>query len=150
MRTGVLRRSALNKRGLYKVQRTEKPKPESIYRKPTHTDQYLIFTSNHHLSAKNSVANTLVYRALTLCDKENRNEELKHIEKALNNNGYPSTLVKRAIKKQTENLEKEKVVEDDYQGITFMPFVKGVSDKICRFLNRAGVTTSLSLADLVY
>ena len=97
------------------------------------------------MSAKNSVVNTLVHRALTLCDEEHRPDELKHIEKALNNNGYPSNLVNKAIKKQTGKQTKEQeLVDDQYKGVTFMPYVKGVSDKVCRFLNRAGVKTFYS------
>ena len=127
-----------------KVQRSDTSLNFSIYRKPTHTDKYLHFTSGHHMSAKNSVVNTLVYRALTLCDEEHRNDEIKHIEKALKNNGYPSHLVQKAVKKQMRKQSEEEVVEDEHKGVTFMPFVKGVSDKICRLLNRAGIKTYFS------
>lgn len=129
-----------------KVQRSDASLSFSIYRKPTHTDQYLHFTSSHHMSAKNSVVNTLVYRALTLCDEEYRQDELKHIEKALNNNGYPSNLVQKAVKKQTgkQSEDQEIELEERHKGVTFMPYVRGVSDKICRLLNRAGVKTFYS------
>ena len=91
-----------------KVQRSDNKLSFSIYRKPTHTDQYLHYTSGHHMSAKNSVVNTLVHRALTLCDQEYQKDELKHIEKALNKNGYPSNLVHKAIKNRQENNLKSK------------------------------------------
>ena len=34
----------------------------AVYRKPTHTDQYLHWDSNHHITAKQSVYNTLAHR----------------------------------------------------------------------------------------
>ena len=40
-----------------------------VYRKPTHTDQYLQWDRHHHLSAKYSVINTLTHRTKTVCNK---------------------------------------------------------------------------------
>ena len=39
----------------------------SVYRKPTHTDQFLQLDSNHNLAVKYSVIGTLTHRAKTLC-----------------------------------------------------------------------------------
>ena len=49
----------------------------TVYRKPTHTEQYLQWNSHPHLSAKFSVIYTLSYRAQTVCS----NTELLHKEK---------------------------------------------------------------------
>ena len=52
------------------------PQPDSslltsVYRKPTHKDQYLQWNSHHHLSAKFNVINTLKHRAKTVCSNQN-------------------------------------------------------------------------------
>ena len=49
----------------------------TVYRKPTHTDQYLQWDSHHNHSAKFSVINTLSHRTKTVCS----NPELLKIEK---------------------------------------------------------------------
>ncbi|KAJ8049472.1 hypothetical protein HOLleu_02234 [Holothuria leucospilota] len=111
---------------------------------PTHTDQYIHFSSNHHVSAKISVVNTLLHRALTLCDEDKVYNELDHINKALHKNGYPTHYVHRAVKKQTHQITKKEASKEYNKGLTFMPYVKGVSKRTTRILNRAGVKTFYS------
>ena len=55
----------------------------TVYRKPTHTDQYLQWDSHHNLSAKFSVINTLSHRAQTVCS----NPELLKQEKETSQEG---------------------------------------------------------------
>ena len=62
----------------------------TVYRKPTHTDQYLQWDSNHHLSAKFSVIQTLSHRASTVCSNpELLQKEKDHLRKALTKCNYP-------------------------------------------------------------
>ena len=68
----------------------------TVYRKPTHTDQYLQWDSHHHLSAKFRVIHTLSHRSQTVCS----NPELLHKEKTQCN--YP----KRALDKVERRLNK--------------------------------------------
>ena len=49
----------------------------TVYRKPTHTDQYLQWDNHHHLTARFSVIHTLTHRAQTV----HSNPELLHKEK---------------------------------------------------------------------
>ena len=62
----------------------------TVYRKPTHTDQYLQWDSHHHLSAKFSVIHTFFHKASTVCSKpELLQEEKDHLRKALTKCKYP-------------------------------------------------------------
>ena len=63
----------------------------SVYRKPTHTDQYLHWHSNHHITAKQNVYNTLVHMAKTVSStKETLDKELQHIRGALQACQFPN------------------------------------------------------------
>ena len=56
----------------------------TVYRKPTHTDQYLQWDSDLHLSAKYNVINILTHRDKTVCNKpELLQKEMEHLRKAL-------------------------------------------------------------------
>ena len=61
----------------------------TIYRKPTHTDQYLNFKSHHPLTHKRSVVRTLTNRAQQyVTTAEHRKSELAQVHNALRDNGY--------------------------------------------------------------
>ena len=62
----------------------------TVYRKPTHTDQYLHWDSNHHITAKQSVFNTLAHRAKTVSSSQvSFNKEMDHIKTALQHCQFP-------------------------------------------------------------
>ena len=63
----------------------------SVYRKPTHRDQYLHWDSNHHITAKQSVFNTLAHGAKTVSSTQDLlNKELSHIKIALHHCQFPT------------------------------------------------------------
>ena len=70
-----------------------------VYRKPTHTDQYLKFTSHHLARAKKSVITSLFNRAKNiisnLSDKE---KEENHLTGVLQANGYLTKFIKNTIR----------------------------------------------------
>ena len=72
----------------------------TVYRKPTHTDQYFQWDSHHHLSAKLSVVHTLSHRASTVCSKpELLQKEKDHLRKALTKCKYPKWALDKVEKR---------------------------------------------------
>ena len=73
----------------------------SIFRKPTHTDRYLNFRSDHPLLHKRAVFDTLMHRAVTLSShKLEKGKEIKYIKTTLKKNSYPSRIL--CSRKQTK------------------------------------------------
>lgn len=70
-----------------------------IYRKPTHTDRYLHAKSHDHPIQKQSAINSLVYRALTISDKEHLQTELNHLKLTLQQNGHDKKDINKIINK---------------------------------------------------
>ena len=78
-----------------------------VYRKPTHTDLYLPWDSNHNIAAKYSVINTLTHRAHTICSTpEIAEQELQHLEKVLGACKYPQWAIQKIFNKH-QNKEKK-------------------------------------------
>ena len=72
----------------------------TVYRKSTHTDQYLQWDSHHNLSAKFSVINTLSHRAKTVCSNpELLKQEKEHPRKALTKCKYPKWALDKVEKR---------------------------------------------------
>ena len=75
----------------------------TVYRKPTHTDQYLQWDSHHNLSAKFSVINTLSHRAQTVCSNpELLKQEKEHLRKALTKCKYPKWALDKVEKRHNK------------------------------------------------
>ena len=72
----------------------------TVYRKPTHMDQYLQWDSHHHISAKFSVINTLTHRTKIVCSNpELLHKEMDHIRKALPQCKYPKWALDKVEKR---------------------------------------------------
>ena len=112
-----------------------------IYRKPTHTDQYLNFTSNHPLEHKLGVIRTLFHRAETvITDPLTVKKEKEHITKALSKCGYP----RWAFNKRQKPTEGEPARKDTQppKGHVVLPYIKGISEALRRNFNKVGIRVS--------
>ena len=108
----------------------------TIYRKPTHTDQYLMYNSNHHISQKIGIAQTLRRRNEKLVTKEDdRIEEEKKIKSSLKRCGYPNWTLKKKEKQNKERMEERNL-------FVSIPYVKSVSEKLGRTFRKYGISTT--------
>ena len=112
-----------------------KPNPNSIessmYRKPTHTDRYLDYNSNHPISAKLSVIHTLIHRAKQVCSTpEVLVKEIDHLHKVLQNNHYPTQFFQQGKPQHKTNRKQNwstgKFIEGDR---VVIPYMKGLSEQ---------------------
>ena len=91
--------------GLHFLDTLTKPTPNSnestVHRKPTHTDRYLDYNSNHPISAKLSVIHTLIHRAKQVCSTpEFLAKEMDHLHKVLQENHYPTQFFQQSNPQQ--------------------------------------------------
>ena len=71
---------------------------KKVYRKPIHTQQYINWVSTHPKNMLLGVLKGLIHRAHVLCDrKEDLLEELSLLKDVFICNGYPETLVLKAL-----------------------------------------------------
>ena len=110
----------------------------SIYRKPTHTNRYLNFQSNHPNSHKRSVVNSLINRAkMLVSDERDQRKEINLVKKTLRANGYSKHFLRDYVK--TEQMKEEKPTSNVFATI---PYVKGFSEKVRRILEEADIRVS--------
>ena len=82
-----------------------------IYRKATHTDQYLDFTSNHHISQKLGIVSTFRHRIDSIITTEDdRKEEESRMMKKMRICGYPEWTLKRRNRRKKNDDEQRAVI----------------------------------------
>jgi hypothetical protein len=120
-----------------------------IYRKSTHTDQYLNWKSHHPLHHKLGVIRTLYDRNNNIVtESEDREQEEKKIEEALKKCGYPEWAFKLVKKQIAEKKEKDKVKNRDKKtekskGMVVIPYVKGLSEALDRVYRKYGIQSAM-------
>lgn len=113
----------------------------TIYRKPTHTDQYLNFNSHHPLVHKRSVVRTLINRAKQyVTTPEDKKGEVKHVEDALRANNYQEWALKIPTRTKsvvtTQDVTQKPTQRRPMLGL---PYVEGLSEKLSRVYKSHGV-----------
>ena len=75
-----------------------------VYRKPSHTDQYLRYSSHHQTSCKESAISFLFNRAYSIItNKDDLTKENARISQVLKENGYQESIISKIFKRITNN-----------------------------------------------
>ena len=136
----------------------------SVYRKPTHTDQYLQWDSHHHISAKFSVINALSHRAKTVCSSPVLlQQEMDHLRKALTQCKYPKWALNK-VEKRLNKSTSEAIDGVNNQGTTgtqaatnevktkgpiVIPYTQGLCESIKKICGRYGIQTHFKGASTI-
>ena len=110
----------------------------NLYRKPTHTGQYLHYTSNHSKSTKQAIYTSLQNPAIAICTNEDdlRNEYQQIASKFVANGSLQNILTKKHRK--TDN----HTVQDKSIGAAIIPYAPVISEKLRRIGNKYGIRTA--------
>ena len=112
-----------------------------VYRKPTHTDLYLPWDSNHNIAAKYSVINTLTHRAHNICSTpELAEQELQHLKEVLGACKYPRWAIKKILNKH-QHKEKKKTPRSKHltRSHIVVPYIEGMGESLKKICRRHGV-----------
>ena len=107
-----------------------------VYRKPTHTDPYLKFTSHHLARAKKGVITSLFDRAKNIISNpSNQEKEENHLTAVLQTNGYPNKFINNTIRasqlpRQSANSDNTENQEQIAPVRINLPYVKGSSEQL--------------------
>ena len=109
-----------------------------VYRKPTHTNQYLNYTSHHSTSQKQSVLSALFDRADNVVSTEkDKEEEKQHILAALQQNGYHRDFIMKTFKQNNRRKEQTTEVAEEESKPNKkinLPCIQGASEQLRRTL----------------
>lgn len=116
------------------VKRSGKRIKTSVYRKVTHTDRYIHYTSHHHPKVLSGTIKCLKNRADCVCDEESKMEEFEHLRRTFHANGYPRILIRNALN-QPPYIPRDQVQAMDPQTkpkTLCLPYVRHLSEEIQR------------------
>ena len=108
-----------------------------VYRKPTHTDHYLQWNSNHPVQQKIGIVRTLVHRAKSIIqDPVLLEKEINKIKEDLTHCGYPKWALKEGLsvsrRERTVNQNTNGTDKPKRSGYVVLPYMKGTTERLKR------------------
>ena len=109
-----------------------------VYRKPTHTDQYLHLSSQLQTSCKKSGASSLSNRANSIItNKDDLHKENARMKQVLNENGYQKSIISKIFRRILKNhslprsqqlTKATDIQEEEIKMSINLPYVEGTSE----------------------
>jgi uncharacterized protein (UPF0335 family) len=130
------------------IKRSENMLSTRIYRKPTHTQLYINWRSNHPKNVLIGTLKSLIHRAHKLTDeKDDLLDEIQLLKDVFLSNGYPMNLVEKTIKESwnvelIKSLQQSEEKEDktsEFYEVIHAPYIQGFSEVIQRELRKANI-----------
>ena len=119
-----------------------------VYRKPTHTNQCLSFTSHHSTRSKQSVITALFNRAENVIPNNTElKQEQEHITKVLQSNGYSKPFIDRTrrqwhLKQQNKNNNQPAEKEPEPVRRINLLHIQGISEQLQRTLSQHDIKST--------
>ena len=107
----------------------------TVYRKATHTDQYLAFDSHHHECVKSGLVRCLYHRVSNIVTKPRCTDTKKqHIQSAHMSNGYSKCFIQLIVKTKCKSTKTFK----QYRAMALLAFIDGVCQQLqCRLVSQS-------------
>jgi len=100
----------------------------NVYRKPTHTDQYLAYDAHHPQSVKRGIVKCLYDRAKGIVTKPSViSKEKKHLSSVLVSNGYPLSFLQKITK--TKKPDANSGPTTDFKSTAVLPYITAYNSK---------------------
>ena len=114
-----------------------------MYRKATHTDQYLQFARNQPLQHKLGVIRMLYHCCYTICsDAEAREGEINHLKHVLSISGYTKDAWLTATKPRPSTVPTDPDKNPSRGSISLL-YVGPLSEALARAIRKAGVAVHM-------
>ena len=107
-----------------------------VYRKTTHTNQYLSFASHHPVTHKVAVVRTLLSRSNTLSSLGVQRVEEEKIVEALKENSYPSSFIH---KHSCPTRHRQEVDVRRPRTTVTLPYINGLTEAVRRILTQLDI-----------
>ena len=135
------------------LKRNNEEIPVLVYRKPTHTDQYLHYSSHHQTSCKESVVSFLFNKAyFIITNKDDLHKENARIKQVLKENGYRESIINKIFRRITNNhsspqsqqlTQATDIQEEEIRKSINLPYVEDTSEKLQCILRSHKIRSTL-------